>query len=80
LGAGSMLFKSIFTFLNIPFMEVEPRTWQKAIFGELGVQYNSETTKQASVQAARLMFPGFDFRPTVRCKKDSDGLTDAALI
>jgi len=80
LGAGSMLFKTIFTFLNIPFMEIEPRTWQKDIFGELGIQYNKDTTKQASVQAARLLFPGFDFRPTERCTKDSDGLTDSALI
>jgi hypothetical protein len=80
LGAGSMLFKTIFTFLNIPFMEIEPRAWQKDIFGELGIQYDKATTKQASVQAARLLFPGFDFRPTQKCKKDSDGLTDSALI
>jgi len=80
LGGGAMLFKTIFTFLNIPFIEVEPHAWQKKIFGELGIQYTTKTTKEASVKAASQLFPGCDFRPSERCKKDSSDFTDSACI
>lgn len=80
MGAGSMLFKTLFTVHNIPFVEFEPRSWQKEIFGNLGIQYNKDTTKIASVQAAKQLFPGTNFRRTERCTKDDDGMTDSACI
>jgi len=80
MGGGSMLFKTIFTILKIPFIEFEPRSWQKEIFGKLGVQYNKDTTKEASIQTVKLLFPGYDFKPTARCTKYSDGMTDSACI
>lgn len=80
LGFGAGMFKTILTSLGIAFMEIEPHKWQKKIFGDLGIQYSQKTTKQASIQAAKQLFPAFDFRPTERCKNYSDGMTDSALI
>lgn len=80
MGGGAMLFKTLFTVHKIPFVEFEPRSWQKEIFGNLGIQYNKDTTKIASVQAAKQLFPGTNFRRTERCTKDDDGMTDSACI
>ena len=80
MGGGTMLFKTLATIHKIPFVEVEARSWQKKIFGDLGVQYNSKTTKQASIQAAKQLFPGFNFKRTERCKVDDHNMTDSSLI
>ena len=80
LGGGSMLFKELFTILGIPFVEIEPHVWQKEIFNSLGVQYNKKNLKQASILAAKQLFPSMDFKPTERAKKESDGMTDSCLI
>lgn len=89
LGYGSSLFKTIFTILGIPFVEMEPRVWQKYIFERAGVQYTTKlatqaekkkATKTASIQAAKQLFPGSDFKATERSRTDHDGITDAANI
>lgn len=80
MGGATMLFKVLFTIYKIPFIEIEPRNWQKKIFGQLGIQYTKETTKIASIQATKQLFPGEDFRANERCRTDSDGITDAILI
>lgn len=58
-----------------------PATWQKMFWSRpklpKGVKFD---TKEASISAARRLFPTHDFIPTKRSKKPSDGLTDAALI
>ena len=80
MGGGAMLFKTIFNILNIPVTEIEPSQWQKKVFGDLGINYTSETTKKASIEAAKKLFPGFDFKPTKKSRTFSDGMTDSALI
>lgn len=80
MGYGVGVFRTIFTILEIPYTEIEPRSWQKKVFGQLGISYNKDTTKEASKQAAKQLFPNIDFKRTSRCKTDSDGLTDSALI
>ena len=80
MGGGTMLFKTICTILKIPFIEIEPREWQKNVFGELGVQYDSKTTKLASMQACKQLFPTVSFLKTVRSSVDNDGMTDSACI
>lgn len=58
-----------------------PATWQKMFWSRpklpKGVKFD---TKEASISAAKRLFPAHDFIPTKRSKKPSDGLTDAALI
>lgn len=80
MGAGSMLFKSLFTVYKIPYIEIEPRTWQKQIFKRAGIQYSGKTTKIASIAASKTLFPGISFKRTHKCKTDSSDLTDSACI
>ncbi len=80
MGYGVGVFKTLMAVNKIPFIEIEPRDWQKKVFGDLGIQYDKKTTKQASIVAAKQLFPSVDFRPTERCKVYSDGMTDSALI
>lgn len=80
MGGGAMLFKTLFTVYEIPFIEFEPRAWQQKIFKNLGIQYKKDTTKQASIQAARQLWPGASFLPNARCRVPSDGMTDSACI
>jgi len=80
MGGGSMLFKTISTLYNTLYQEIEPRTWQKKIFGDLGIQYDKKTTKKASIQAAKRLFPTYNFLATERSRVPSDGITDALLI
>ena len=58
-----------------------PATWQKMFWTRpklpKGVKFD---TKEASIAAAKRLFPAHDFLATKRSKKPSDGLTDAALI
>ena len=80
LGGSTMLFKTLFTVHKIPFVEIEARSWQKEIFGSLGVQYNKNTTKDASILATKQLFPGYNFKRTERCKVDDHNMTDSACI
>ena len=63
----------VLTALGIGYQLVPPRKW-KAEFGLLNTQ------KQASVDVARRLFPGVNLKPTGRCRKDSDGMSDALLM
>ena len=63
----------VLTAFGIPYQLVPPRKW-KAEFGLLN------TEKQASVDVARRLFPGVSLLPTDRCRKESDGMSDALLI
>jgi hypothetical protein len=80
MGAGQMLFKALFTVLGIQYKEIEPRTWQSQVFKSLRIQYDKSTTKEASILSAKQLFPSVSFKPTEKCRKDSDGLTDATCI
>jgi hypothetical protein len=80
MGAGSMLFKAIFTFWSVPFLEFEPRAWQQKIFKTQGIQYNAKTTKQASIMACSQLWPQERFLATPRSRVPSDGMTDSACI
>jgi len=79
LGGSDMLFRTLFTVFGIPFIVFEPQMWQKHIFIPLGIQYTKQTTKQASIQAAKQLFPEQSFIP-MGCRVPSDGLSDSACI
>ena len=63
----------VLTAYGIPYQLVPPRKW-KAEFGLLN------TDKQASVDVAKRLFPGVNLLPTDRCRKESDGMSDALLM
>ena len=63
----------VLTAFGIPYQLVPPRKW-KAEFGLL------HTEKQASVDVAKRLYPEVSLLPTKRCKKESDGMSDALLL
>lgn len=63
----------VLTAFGIPYQLVPPRKW-KAEYGLLNTQ------KQASVDVAKRLFPEVSFLPTERCRKESDGMSDAVLM
>lgn len=72
-GTSYGFILGVLTAFEIAYQLIPPRKW-KAEFGLLN------TEKQASVDVARRLFPGVSLRPTGRCRKDSDGMSDALLI
>lgn len=58
--------------LNIPFQTVRPHEWKKA-FG-----LNSDKTK--SIEVCHRLFPEIELKRTERCRTESDGLAESALI
>lgn len=74
-GAGVWLFRGICAALRISHELVSPRTWQREMLAG-----TSGDTKQRSIVAAGLLFPGVCLRPTERSRKPSDGMSDALLL
>lgn len=58
-------------------VEVRPRDWTRVIHQGLSLDL---PPKERSRIAAHAYFPGTNWRPTKRHRKDHDGLIDAALI
>jgi len=70
------LFIGLCSAVGRPFTLVRPQEWQKTMLAGLP----GEDTKQRSILAAQRLFPDVDLRRTPRCKKLSDGISDALLI
>ncbi len=75
-GLSFGLWQGLLCGLEIPYIVVSARSWQKTMLADL----SKMDRKQASVIAAQRLWPNHDFRRTERCKNPDDGLTDAALI
>lgn len=63
----------VLTAFGIGYQLVSPTLWKR----EFGLLH---TEKQASVDVAKRLFPGVSLLPTERCRKESDGMSDALLI
>lgn len=79
---------------NIPYILVQPKVWQKEMWGNSDivivyktVKYKGKdivkkqvNTKATSINAAKRLFPQIDFRKTERCKNLDDNKVDATLM
>jgi len=71
---------------GIPHILINPRTWQGVIFkdikGRLKNKKNANgiTTKEASIEVCRRLYPSISLYPTPRHKKPCDGFADALLM
>lgn len=70
------MMQGILTALEIPYKVVHAKTWQKEVLRDI----NGSDTKQRSILFCKRMFPKEDWRESDRCKKDHDGLCDAACL
>lgn len=69
------MFRGMLYALGVGMESVNPRKWQNAVLGT-----NIDDTKAASIAKCKALFPGVPLRPTDKCRKDSDGMSDALLI
>lgn len=60
---------------QVPYTEVAPQAWKKVVLAGM-----DRSDKSSSIKRAKQLFPHIDFRATERCRKDSDGMAEAALI
>ena len=73
-GLGYGLWLGILETLEIPYIEVDPRTWKKAILG------GTPKDKQAAIDYVRRFHPTVDLKATPRSRKPSDGIADAVCL
>ena len=72
-GKSAGYIEGVLTAIGIPYQLVPPAKWKRE-FGLIGKD------KKASVEVCRKLFPELDLRRTERCRTDSDGKAEAALI
>lgn len=83
--------QGILAALKIPYHLVPPKTWQKEIWINQDKVYKAKVNskgepsrqvdnKPTSINAAKRLFPGVDFRRTPKCKRIDDNKCDAMLI
>lgn len=76
-GKGAGTIEGILIALGIPFTLVGPKVWMKVMHAGTD---SSMGTKERSLQACYRLFPSVSLKPTLRCRKDSDGMAEALLI
>lgn len=76
MGRGMGILEGLAVGLEIPYILILSRKWQKEMFGGLG----KGDTKQQSRLLAQELFPNEDFTATKRSRILHDGMTDACLI
>lgn len=90
-GYTTGLLEALLVAHNIPFVKVQPKTWQKEMWEGVPLQKKKSTsgktqvndTKAISEIAAKRLFPNEDLRPndcTARCKKADHNKVDSLLI
>ena len=72
-GFGSGAIQGVLTALEIPYIVVAPKTWQKEV-----LQTPSDT-KRASIAFSKKLYPTLELRPGKRMT-DHDGIADAACL
>ena len=76
IGKGYGQLMGICAGMSIPYTIVQPREWQKKMFGGMP----KGDGKKHSILIARQLFPNTIFKKTPRCTSIHDGMTDAILI
>lgn len=74
-GYGFGALEGLLTGLDMSYVLVSPKEWQRHIFKGMG-----KDTKTNSILYCKKRFPKEDWTATKRSKKEHDGLTDSACI
>ena len=75
-GCGYGLLRGLCHGLGLPYYLIHPQKWQRELLGKFA---KGESKGAAAIRAQQL-FPRFMFRASERCKKNHEGMVDAALI
>lgn len=77
-GYSYGVVKTVVRLMGVPHIEVNPKTWQKVIFQD--IKGADMSTKDASIEYCRRMYPEQTLLPSPRCSKKHDGMADALCI
>lgn len=72
-GKSAGFIEGVLESFEIPYQLVPPQTWKKS-FSLL------HKDKKASIETCKQLFPGVNLLPTERCRKESDGISEAILM
>lgn len=72
-GKASGYIEGVLTAFGIPYQLIPPNVWKRE-FSLIGKD------KRASIATCHKLFPDLDLRRTERCKTDSDGVAESALL
>lgn len=72
-GKSAGFIEGVFESFKIPYELITPQKWKK----EFGL-INKD--KNGSINICKHLLPDVNLRPTSRCRKESDGLAEAALM
>jgi crossover junction endodeoxyribonuclease RuvC len=72
-GKNAGYIEGVLSALGIPYQLVPPNVWKRE-FSLIGKD------KQASITTCRKLFPDLDLKRTERCRTDSDGKAESALL
>lgn len=72
-GKSAGFIEGVLESFQIPYQLVPPQTWKKS-FSLL------HKDKKASIQMCKQLFPRVNLLPTERCRKESDGISEAILM
>jgi len=73
-GMGFGILIGICSALGLPYTLVRPQTWKKVMCKDM------PKSKEASIIAAKRIWPKINLLPTIRSRKESDGMADALCI
>jgi hypothetical protein len=77
-GCGFGFWLMALEAVNIPFRIIPPRTWQDKFFPPR--EERQGTTKEISVQTAKVLLPDLNLIPTARSRKEDHNISDAGLL
>ena len=72
-GKSAGFIEGVLTAYGIGYQLVPPATWKRT-FSLIGKD------KKASIETCKKLFPGLDLRRTERCRTESDGEAESALL
>lgn len=71
-GKSCGYIEGVLSAFMIPYQLVPPQTWKK--------EFSLGGDKQKSIEVCRRLYPGLNLKRTDKCKKDHDGMAEAALM
>lgn len=71
-GKSAGFIEGVMRAFDIPYQLVPPTVWKK--------EFSLTSDKALSIEVCKRLFPEINLFPTERCRKESDGISESALL
>lgn len=71
-GKSAGFIEGVLRAFDIPYQLVPPTVWKK--------EFSLSSDKALSIEVCKRLFPEINLFPTERCRKESDGISESALL